>query len=214
MKQPPESGELDFSFAFAPVSLQASTARKKRIKESIGAHLPATDFLLSGDVKLEIEWFVHESVKYETHVAPDLDNILKPLLDALTGPDRLLIDDTQVQSISCAWIGWEILQQRLEIRIRFAADNYISKNKLVFVNFGKSLCFPMSRDMPANTLSLLLNLLESRLQTRKDQRTRGWDYNEAQLVMPIQRFFHRSHLSKFEVVKLDALRNMLKKKPQ
>jgi len=50
-------------------------------------------YLPLGDVKVSIEWTLHEQDPYESDAAPDVDNILKPLLDVLCGPDGILIDD-------------------------------------------------------------------------------------------------------------------------
>jgi hypothetical protein len=44
--------------------------------------------LLSGDVQVGIEWTLHEEARYEQDAAPDVDNILKPLLDAALWADR------------------------------------------------------------------------------------------------------------------------------
>jgi hypothetical protein len=73
MEQPPESGSLIFSIPFGPVSLQAASDKKRIAKENFQKHLPPTKFLLSGDVKIEIEWFVEEAARYESDAAPDID---------------------------------------------------------------------------------------------------------------------------------------------
>lgn len=159
--------------------------------------MPATEFLLSGDVSLEIQWTLHESVRYETDTAPDVDNILKPLLDSICGPKGILIDDNQVQHVSCSWMDWTTLQQRLDITLRFASDLFVSKEHLVFVDFGKSLCFPVNESAPREGLELFLSVIETQLQTRQRLRSLGLNYEAAQGVMPIQRFFHRSRLAQF-----------------
>ena len=58
-----------------------------------------------------IEWTVHEQDRYESDAAPDVDNILKPLLDGLCGPEGVLIDDCQVQAVDCRWIDWTLREQ-------------------------------------------------------------------------------------------------------
>src|SRR5207244_5710585 len=50
--------------------------------------------LLTGEVAVEVEWVLHERYRWESGLmltTPDVDNIVKPLLDALCGPDALLI---------------------------------------------------------------------------------------------------------------------------
>jgi Holliday junction resolvase RusA-like endonuclease len=210
MKQPPETGDFEFSFPFGPVSLQAASSLKETVKAQFRAHLPTTEFLLSGDVSLEIQWFLHESTRYESDTAPDVDNILKPLLDSITGPQGILIDDTQVQHVSCSWLDWTSFEQRLEIRIRFSPDLFVAKDNLVFVDFGNALCFPLHTDAPPGALELLVNHIELQLKARQELRKLSWDYYSAQGIMPIQRFFHRSRLAKFKVMPLSIFRGTLK----
>src|SRR5689334_14388427 len=98
---------MTFSVVAEPVSGQAKDrSRRADLKSAIGRLLKPIQYLLSGEVRLSIEWVIHEKERYETDRAPDVDGILKPLLDALTGPDGLIIDDSQVQSVCCSWIDY------------------------------------------------------------------------------------------------------------
>jgi Holliday junction resolvase RusA-like endonuclease len=206
MRQPPENGYIQFSFPFAPVSLQATSSRKEELKANVRAQLSAIEFLLSGDVSIEIQWNLHESIRYETDAAPDIDNVLKPLLDSICGPQGILVDDNQVQHVSCSWIDWTLFQQRLDITLRFASDLFVSKDGLVFVDFGNSLCFPVNRNNSPEALKALLHVVEMQLQVREQLRSLSSNYALGQGVMPIQRFFHRSRLTQFTVIPLDSFR--------
>ncbi|MHA7862980.1 RusA family crossover junction endodeoxyribonuclease [Flagellimonas marinaquae] len=97
--RPPEFGELTLSFSLQPVSLQSSSRKKEFIKNEIRKTTSKLKYLLSGDVKVEIQWILHEQERYESGESPDIDNIIKPILDGISGPNGILIDDCQVQTI-------------------------------------------------------------------------------------------------------------------
>lgn len=100
------AGRVIIESSIPPVSLQATSARKREFKallsEAIGKNT-TTHFV--HDVKVEFTWKIEEQRRYETHIVADLDNLLKPLLDAATGPTGVLIDDNQVQQIGASWIN-------------------------------------------------------------------------------------------------------------
>src|SRR5262249_37882925 len=93
---PPIGGELSFGFIVRPVSLQGKQVARSEFQNTIQQELQHFQYLLSGDVSLEITVQVHQSDRYESDASPDLDNFLKPLLDSLTGPKGILIDDCQI----------------------------------------------------------------------------------------------------------------------
>jgi Holliday junction resolvase RusA-like endonuclease len=104
--EPRASGELEFTISGPPVSQQSTRSEKDKFAELMRKQIGNSPYLLSGDVRVEIEWSLHEQYRYESDAAPDVDNILKPLLDALCGPQGVLIDDCQVQAVDCRWIDW------------------------------------------------------------------------------------------------------------
>lgn len=92
---------------------------------------------------MDIQWLVYEQERYENPDLPDMDNIIKPILDGLTGPDGVLIDDCQVQTVSSHWIDWN-KKEHHNIRIRYCPDDYVSKQNLAFVNIGNNLYMPFN----------------------------------------------------------------------
>jgi Holliday junction resolvase RusA-like endonuclease len=78
------------------VSFQAPAAKKAGIVAAIRAAIAHCDYLLGGDVKLEVRWAISVRDRYERDSSADVDNIVKPMLDALSGPDGLLIDDRRL----------------------------------------------------------------------------------------------------------------------
>lgn len=205
MERPPASGNIEFEIPFGPVSLQAESRRKAAARENFRRSLPNTKFLLSGDVKIDIEWLVHERARYESDVAPDIDNILKPLMDVLCGPDGILIDDNQVQSLTCSWIDWTTDNQHLRLHIGFDPDAFVSKDGLTFVEFEKCLCMPMNKNASSESLRLLTKTLKAQFDARNTLQRQGLNYYEAKNVMSIQRVFHKSRVCRFEVISYQSL---------
>src|ERR1035438_2459116 len=101
-QEPPFSGELTFVVEGPPVSQQSRRSEKDTFAKSIRAQMSECGYLISGDVRIYIEWTLHEQDRYESDAAPDVDNILKPLLDALCGPEGVLIDDCQPAQLADA----------------------------------------------------------------------------------------------------------------
>jgi Holliday junction resolvase RusA-like endonuclease len=99
----PVNGCLGFEIPLKPRSFQTNRLAKRALIKSIQDILAPLPYLFSGDVKITIAWSVDEQARYEGISSPDVDNIIKPMLDAFSGPRGLMIDDCQVQSIECYW---------------------------------------------------------------------------------------------------------------
>lgn len=208
LAEPPEN-ELSFVLPFAPVSQQSSSVRRTEQRDAITAHLARYGFILTGDVHVDVTWLVPERVRYESDAAADVDNILKPLLDAMCGPAGVLVDDCQLVSVACAWLGGMGDEQELQVRARYSPDQWLRKDGLLFVNCGHALCFPFSFGAPPAALRLLLDHVERALETRAAGESLGLPSEIASLAMPAQRFFHRSKVTRFPVLSLEEARSRL-----
>lgn len=107
---------------------KAKSDRRSEFKEFVVEELKSVSFLLSGDVKISIEWYSHEQKRYETTASTDIDNIIKPLLDSLCGPDGIMIDDNQVQSIDCNWFDYDDIEnEKLVVVVEFSPSEFVLK---------------------------------------------------------------------------------------
>ena len=86
----------------------------------------------------------NERERYEADTLPDIDNILKVILDALCGPEGIMIDDAQVQSLTIYWLDTPSDNHQIEITLNFFPDEWKSKEGLEFIQFHKGLCFPIN----------------------------------------------------------------------
>lgn len=200
--EPPDYGSLEFSVSVAPVSLQANSDKKRKLKEEIRRLVQPVKYLLTGEVQVDIEWWIHERERYETSSSPDVDNVIKPLLDAISGPSGLLIDDSQVQAVSCYWVDWNSRSQMIKYRLRFMPDLYIKKEGLRFVHVSDDLCFPLPGVFPPAVSSKYIECVQKAFEANKQFLDLGADYYDARGVMPIQRLFHRGRLHEFEIVEI------------
>lgn len=210
LDEPPEFGELTFSFNFEPVSLQSNSAKREFVKQEIRKATSSLNYLLSGDVKVEIQWLVHEQERYESANAPDMDNIIKPILDGLSGPDGVLIDDCQVQTIGSHWIDWTKHEHQINISIRYISDDYVPKKNLFFVNLGSNLFMPMHSDLPWKAKELIVDHLERGMNLRNETLSKTGNYYQAKLFMSIQRLFHKSRVfDNFDCIEMTEFRAII-----
>lgn len=207
---PPESGEIEFSIERAPVSLQAKGERKREFKEHVAARVERAGFLLSGDVRVHIQWHVHEEKRYETSTSADVDNIIKPLLDAICGPKGILIDDNQVQSIQCFWVdSYEYDRELISIRIKYIPDEYLPKKGLAFVCMEKNLCIPFCRNHRPEEQAVFISEHERKLALRDEMMKTGKSYYDSKVVMSVQRVFHKSRLQGFDIENISDLKKKI-----
>lgn len=194
---PPVGGELLLTIPTAPVTIQARAEAKAAFRDSVRRLTREVPYIVTCDVQVEVQWLVHERLRYESDTTPDIDNILKPMIDGLCGPAGVLADDCQLQSLSCHWIDWTSEEQRVEIRIRMLGQEWVSKRGIEFVQFDSGICYPIETNLPAEVTLSLLRRLSSMVETRRKFVEEGIDYSSARVVLPVQRPFHRSRIHGF-----------------
>lgn len=202
--EPPDCGELSFSLDMPPASRQATTAAKQRVKAAIRKVTRPLEFLLDGYVWITFDWQIHERFRWESDASADIDNIGKPLLDALSGPEGVIIDDSQVKSLSSNWFAITTDDQRVDIKIEFINDEWLPKDGLVFVRIKGPLCYPVPDEVRKRSLNSWLEWL-SRVNAGREEIERATgSYYPARYLMP-HGYFHRSRLGSFDVVELSEL---------
>jgi hypothetical protein len=202
--QYPQGDTVSFAIKARPVSLQGSPAAKRELKRLVTRAIFKSQFLLSGEVEFLITLQVHERERYEGIFSPDVDNIIKPLLDALCGSKGILVNDCQVQSVRCSWIDWTRTDHNLLFEIRHEPDAWIPKKNLVWVEVADKLCMPLNTDAKPAVQEAMLAVWQRMFSTRKELLKRGADYYEALTVMPIQRPFFKARLKGFKVISLQT----------
>lgn len=212
LNEPPEFGELTMTFSLEPVSLQSSSAKREFVKKQIKNTTKNINYLLCGDVKVEIQWLVYEQERYESPDSPDMDNIIKPILDGLSGPDGILIDDCQVQTVGSHWIDWIKKEHGINIYIRYMPDDYVAKKNLIFVNMGDNLFFPFHTDVKNESNLIILEHLNKMTELKNQMMKKTGDYYQAKMFNSVQRIFHKSRVAGiYNTIEYDDFKKMLEK---
>lgn len=197
--------ELYLRLYETPVSIQGDSKKKRNLKNKIKALTSQYNQIIAGDIQIEITWYTSEQQRYEYSSCSDLDNIIKILLDGLSGPDGLYVDDCLVQHFSVTWIDTG-QDEHVEIIIQYDILNRFPKSDCVFIHLGKSLCQPILMDTPIAIIDYIIESFEKRSKIIEEI----VDNNEAIGTGTIQRIFHRNKLKEFKVFDYDELINFIK----
>ncbi|MCK2113790.1 RusA family crossover junction endodeoxyribonuclease [Pseudomonas juntendi] len=130
------------------VSTQSRLERKQELTQAIQRELSRFKWLISGSVQIEFAWYLHSIQRQETDKVGDIDNITKPVLDALTGSDGILIDDSQIGSVHTFWMSRneQLSYSVLRINIQFSNDDCLDKHNLIFIQYWNAMCVALNVD--------------------------------------------------------------------
>lgn len=206
---PPPPGLLTFEIDLKPVSLQSAPRLRQGVMAQVANIVNASEYLLSGEVEVGVNWILHEKERYYGVHSPDIDNILKPLLDGMSGPDGILVNDCQVQSVRCHWIDWTSDNHRLQFEVRFSPDDWIRKKSLLWVDVQDKLCMPLNSDIPTAAQRLLVEAWERMFKARRQVVEDFGNYEVGKCFMPVQMPFHRARLRGYKVVALGEMKQRL-----
>lgn len=138
----PMFGEWRHHFRFSPVPYGNGAAQRGAFREAIQAEL-TNQWLYANEIQLEITLHVDVQTTLETDETADLDNYAKAILDGLKGPNGIMIDDTQVQSLTIGWIdGYGA--PSFEIVARGSPDDFVLKPQ-EFYEMPDRLWYPHGR---------------------------------------------------------------------
>jgi Holliday junction resolvase RusA-like endonuclease len=200
-----------------PVSAQGAPHAKEVIRETVRCEAERIGRYFVGEVAVDMEWRLHERRRWEgpgVLRTPDVDNVIKPLLDALCGPRGILIDDCQVQSIHCGWIDWTREdEQQVTLTIRsLMHDEWLPRGPLVGVECADGFCLPILDDQPPDGLLFLLDGFERLWAGYGKLRRLGIPEEEAARLRPAVRRLHREQFRRhgFPVVPLEDYRTQLR----
>lgn len=208
------NGEIELRFEFDRiVSSQSQKKARDAFREAIRNELASFKWICAGSVTLELLWYLHGTERQETDRVGDIDNITKPIIDALTGKDGLLIDDAQIGSLHTFWNSRNHLTSKdaLYIRLKFINDECLSKNNLIFVQYSGAVCLPLNVDFGSiRDIIGALFLIRARLRHRKTatrMKQLGLDVDRMMVVSSWD--IHRTRLGGFDssnIYKLEDFR--------
>ncbi|MCJ7602391.1 MAG: hypothetical protein MUO63_12955 [Desulfobulbaceae bacterium] len=187
--------EIRITLYTAPVSLQSKGKQKRTFKEFVRKLTRQVDVIIAGDVGIEVSWYTHEQLRFEAPNFLDVDNISKVIIDAISGPEGVIVDDCVVQHQSCTWID-TCGREYIEITISYNDTNCFQKNNLCFLHLGKNLYHIAATDCPKVFLDTLVKMFQRREKILEDT----GDYFATFGSMTIQRLFVRNKLRNFKLL--------------
>jgi Holliday junction resolvase RusA-like endonuclease len=183
------------------VSVQSKQDKQKQISNLIQGELSKFKWIISGNVNIDFIWYLDAVERQETDKVGDIDNITKPVLDSLTGPNGVLIDDAQIKALYTYWM-WrnELVEDNLlEISISFNNDHCLEKSNLIFIKYTNAICLPVNveRTNHKQLLGALL-LVKCRQRQRNGARlTKSLGLNADKSLVYSNWDFHRTRLNQF-----------------
>jgi len=183
-----------------PLSLQADAKRKRTFQAALGRSVAnATTGIFTHDVEVTLVWFIEESKRYQTHLVADLDNVVKPLLDAVTGPDGILVDDNQVQSLRVMWMTPGVSGLRFELTFEpLNIDDFVPRSGLSFVEFSADRCYMLPGGLGEHTAGMV-STFRTALMEYQRMLSAGVAEDVARAALPLSRPFPRARLGRFNV---------------
>ncbi|GAB7531356.1 hypothetical protein PS3A_37680 [Pseudomonas sp. 3A(2025)] len=130
------------------VSAQSQAERKRELIQEIQRELSRFTWVIAGIVQIEFAWYLHRVHRQETDKIGDLDNITKPVQDALAGALGVLIDDSQINSNHTCWRSRneQVTYSVLVLDLRFSNDECLFKENLFFIQYWNAMCVAINVD--------------------------------------------------------------------
>ena len=139
-----ENGCIRFSIYGQPPSLQNKQEKKKDYREMVQSCTRKCPFIITSTCWVHINYYCKEIRRLKNPNVYDMDNIVKPILDALVGKEGLVVDDVLFDRVGVNWIDKNGLDE-VEITIEYPNLLYHTKETLCFYMNGK-WCFPRSKE--------------------------------------------------------------------
>lgn len=141
----PMFGEWRQRFALTPVPYSAGGAKRAEFRNALRSAL-SNQFLFTGEVKVAIGLGLDAQTVLETSDTADLDNYAKCILDGIKGNDGIIIDDSQIQSLTIYWIGNNDRESsHFLIEINSHPDSF-SLKPVSFYEMPDRLWYPLSKN--------------------------------------------------------------------
>jgi Holliday junction resolvase RusA-like endonuclease len=199
---PSPFGEVAFNLPGSPASVQSRKDVREAYLQSIRTQLKDIKYLLTGELMLDVTWFVPAKSRFETDAKADIDNCIKPIIDAFTGPKGLFIDDCQIRGLYICWRHIESSDERLLFEFKFQGDQYSLKEQLAFVQLGRGLCTPVNLNWPTAAKALWAGMLKTNEKSKGILEKLGAPYPAVAGFLGGNQPFHRTRVNDFNVMSL------------
>ncbi|MGL1957881.1 MAG: RusA family crossover junction endodeoxyribonuclease [Colwellia sp.] len=210
------SAEISIELEFEKiVSMQSQKQRQKDLIALIHGELQRFEWVISETVNIEFTWYLDAVERQETDKVGDLDNITKPILDAFTGKNGVLIDDAQIGSIHTYWQSRNELKADniVKINLSFNNDYCFNKSDLIFIQYEGAVCTPMNVDFNSHKSMYgalaVIKVRKSHRATAKKIKSLGSNADRFLVVSSYD--IHRTRLSGFDKQRIYTLKSFKEK---
>jgi len=199
---PSPFGRAEFEVLGSPASVQSKRGVRDTYLKAIRNQFKGLKFILTGDLVLNVTWLLTAKNRYETDAKSDIDNCLKPIIDAFTGPDGFFIDDCQLRGLYICWRHIESDNERLLFEFEFQADQYSLKEELAFIQLDGALCTPVNLNWPSAAKVLWAGMLKSNQTSKSTLEKLGVTYPAVASFLGGGQPFHRTRVNDFKLLSL------------
>ena len=199
---PSPFGKAEFEVLGSPASVQSKKAVRDGYLEAIREQFKGLKYLLTGNLILNVTWLLPAKNRYETDAKADIDNCLKPIIDAFTGPEGFFIDDCQLCGLYICWRHIESDNERLLFEFEFQADQYSLKEELAFIQLDGALCTPVNLNWPSAAKVLWAGMLKSNQASKNILENLGITYPAVASFLGGGQPFHRTRVNDFKLLSL------------
>lgn len=199
---PSPFGRAEFVVQGSPASVQSKKPVRDAYLDSIKNQFSNFKYLLTGEIILNVTWLLPAKQRFETDAKSDIDNCIKPIIDAFTGPDGLFIDDCQIRGLYICWRHIESGNERLVFEFEFQGDQYALKEELAFVQLNGALCTPVNLNWPRAAKAMWATMLVTNQKNKEILEQLGISYPAVAGFLGGNQPFHRTRVREFRVLSL------------
>ena len=191
---------LRFKIPFSSDSQLSPGRLSANVWTAVRSAVSTCNFFVTGEVKLRLDWLIHDRLRYEANSGISISNILQPVVDAITGPSGVLIDVCQIQRFNWTWIDATTHDPSLHIELEYLRHDVILSRQLLFVHFDNDLCVPFAKSISNHALRRLVDEISEQLKYRDRIESHTCGFEATRNTMPATRFFHRAKLRGCEII--------------
>lgn len=199
---PSPFGRAEFVVQGSPASVQSKKPVRDAYLDSIKNQFSNFKYLLTGEIILNVTWLLPAKQRFETDAKSDIDNCIKPIIDAFTGSDGLFIDDCQIRGLYICWRHIESGNERLVFEFEFQGDQYALKEELAFVQLNGALCTPVNLNWPRAAKAMWATMLVTNQKNKEILEQLGISYPAVAGFLGGNQPFHRTRVREFRVLSL------------
>jgi len=199
---PSPFGRAEFVVQGSPASVQSKKPVRDAYLDSIKNQFSNFKYLLTGEIILNVTWLLPAKQRFETDAKSDIDNCIKPIIDAFTGPDGLFIDDCQIRGLYICWRHIESGNERLVFEFEFQGDQYALKEELAFVQLNGALCTPVNLNWPRAAKAMWATMLVTNQKNKEILEQLGISYPAVAGFLGGSRIINRKRVREFRVLSL------------